>query len=222
MSKPARSRQLLRLLAVIVGLALPTLTLVPLGSLWLWERGLLWVWAIVATSLVVLAYATQRWLLPEPARPAAEPAVATAAEAPESSWSPIEVQAWDDVIAIARRSDPAQIATQQQALALAFDTIKAVAHRIHPEVSEPLWQFTVPEAFAMLERVSARLGTFAYESVPLSDRLTVGQALALYRWRGTVEGLEKAYDIWRLVRMANPMSAATGELRDRLSRQMMQ
>lgn len=112
--------------------------------------------------------------------------------------------------------------SQEAALELAFKTIDAVARRIHPEVREPVWQFTVPEALAMLERVSKRLGTFVGENVPLSDRLTVAQALTLYRWRGTIDALEKAYDIWRIARLANPVTAATLEIRERLSKQMLQ
>ena len=222
MTKRAQSRRLLQLLSLVLGLALPTLTLIPLGSFWLWQRGWLFYWAIAATVMVLIAYAVQRWVFPE----SATLPVADGVPLPDDHdsaaevWTPVEAKAWEDVLAVMRRTDPARITSREEALALAFETIEAVARRIHPEVAEPLWQFTVPEAFAMLESVSARLGQFTTDHLPLSDRLTVGQAMALYRWRGTIEGLEKAYDFWRLVRMANPLTAATGELRDRLSKQM--
>ena len=223
MTKKAQSRGILRMLSLVGGLALPTLTLIPLGSFWLWQQGLLLYWASAATILVLIAYGVQRWVFPENTAPTlAEPSVTDPTESVSETWTPVEAKAWDDVLAVMRRTDPARIGGREEALALAFETIEVVARRIHPEVAEPLWQFTVPEAFAMLERVSTRLGTFTHDHVPLSDRLTVGQALALYRWRGTIEGIEKAYDFWRLVRMANPLTAVTGELRDRLSKQMVQ
>ena len=224
MTKPERSSHTLRLLSIGAGLLLPTLTLVPLGSLWLWQRGLLLYWAIAATLLVAIAYFVQGWLFPQHAAPTGLDQAAPASDAADASpeWTPAEVAAWGDVLAVAQRADAARITSQQEALALAFQTIEAVARKLHPEVREPVWQFTVPEAFAMLERVSTRLGTFVYDHVPLSDRLTVAQAMSLYRWRGSVEAAQKAYDVWRLVRIANPLAAVTGEIRERLSKQMMQ
>ena len=210
MTKRERSRRILQLLSLVAGLALPTLTLIPLGSLWLWQHSLLFDWAIGATLLVLIAYGVQRWLFPETTVlvPAAL-STPDSAEFASEAWTPVEAEAWDDVLAVMRGTDPARISSREDALALAFETIEAVARRIHPEVAEPLWQFTVPEAFAMLERVSTRLGRFTYDHVPLSDRLTVGRALALYRWRGTIEGFEKAYDFWRLLRMARKKLATS-------------
>ena len=224
MNKQSRSRQTLWLLSIVAGLILPTLTLIPLGSLWLWQHGLLFDWAILATVLVGLAYILQRRLFPEPGRPAGyEPnAEGTGLADASDGWTPAEETAWQDVLAIARRIDPGRVTNQQEALALAFQTIEAVARRLHPEVREPMWQFTVPEALAMLERVSKRLGTFVYDHVPLSDRLTVSQAIVLYRWRGSVRTAERAYDVWRLLRLVNPLTAATQEIRERLSRQLLQ
>jgi predicted GTPase len=46
--------------------------------------------------------------------------------------------------------------------------------------------------------------------------------MAIYRWKGTIELAEKAYDLWRLARFINPLSAATHEVRERLSREMLQ
>ena len=224
MSKALRTRRHLHLLSVAVGLVLPSLTLIPLGSLWLWERGFILYWAIATGLLVALASFVQQRLLPEPAAHAdtRDADVDAGLAADMAAWTPLEKLAWHDVVGIAGRVDPARITGQDDALALGLETIDAVAHRIHPEVGRPLWQFTVPEAFAMLERVSKRLGTFVDEHVPLSDRLTVGQAMALYRWRGALETAEKAYDIWRLIRMANPLTAATHEARERLSKHMLQ
>jgi hypothetical protein len=42
----------------------------------------------------------------------------------------------------------------------------------------------------------------------------------LYRWRGALQLAEKGYDLWRVVRLLNPVSAATQELRERFTRQV--
>ena len=224
MSSSAQTRRHLVLLSVAIGLLLPSLTLIPLGSLWLWERGLILYWAAATGLLVALVSFVQRRLLREPV-PHVRGIDATTNDgltADMATWTPLEMLAWQDVIAMAGRVDSGRITSQEDALALGRETIEAVAHRIHPEVGQPLWQFTVPEAFAMLERVSRRLGVFVDEHVPLSDRLTVAQALALYRWRGALGVAEKAYDIWRVVRLANPVAAATNEARERLSKHLLQ
>jgi uncharacterized protein len=224
MSEQSRTRRYLRILSIAVGLVLPALSLMPLGSLWLWERGVILYWALASTLIVLFTFlALQRLFRERIPQIALEnsPTASNPAGTGEP-WTPSEARAWEDVVAIAGQVDPARITSQEAALELAFETIDAVARKIHPEVREPVWQFTVPEALAMLERVSKRLGTFVDEHVPLSDRITVAQALVLYRWRGTIDALEKAYGIWRIARLANPMSAATMEIRERLSKQMLQ
>jgi hypothetical protein len=42
----------------------------------------------------------------------------------------------------------------------------------------------------------------------------------LYRWRRALDWAEKGYDLWRIVRLLNPLSAATQELRERFTRQI--
>ncbi|WP_411020725.1 hypothetical protein, partial [Salmonella sp. s23851] len=69
---------------------------------------------------------------------------------------------------------------------------------------------------------SRRLRLLVLERVPFGDRLTVAQALALYRRRGLIDTAERAYDVWRVIRMVNPATAAANEAREQLSRAMMQ
>ena len=103
---------------------------------------------------------------------------------------------------------------------LALDTIEVVAKRLHPERRDPLLQFTVPEALAVIERASVNLRGFLISSFPLGDRITVAQLMWLYRWRGALSLAEKGYDLWRIVRLLNPVAAATQELRERFTRQI--
>jgi predicted GTPase len=91
---------------------------------------------------------------------------------------------------------------------------------MHPGERDPLWKFTLPEALALVERVSGELGPFVRENIPLGDRLTVGQVMAIYRWRSIIGVAETAYDLWRIIRFMNPASAITQEMRENVTRQL--
>jgi len=227
-TKPPRARRTASMILLAIGLFIPALSLIPLGSLWLWQHGYLLYWTAFAFAAVMAVYLTQRRLLPAPdaqAEPADEthlPPSDTAATARERGWSPIEEQAWADVQILAAKADPARIGSSDGLWKLAQDTIQAVATRLHKDREDALWQFTTPEALAITERVSRRLRMFVLEQVPFGDRLTIAQALALYRWRGAIDMAEHAYDVWRVIRLANPATAAANEAREQLSRAMMQ
>lgn len=229
--KRPSARRTASLILIAFGLLIPTLSLVPLGSLWLWQNGYLLYWTAFALAAVLIVYLAQRRLLPPAgatAPGAAEPAAESAAPAAgdtaahDLGWSPAEEQAWQDVTALARATDPARIATPASLLALGQEAIETVARRLHPDRKDPLWQFTMPEALAIIERVARRLRMFALERVPFGDRLTVAQALAVYRWRGAIDMAGRAYDVWRLLRLANPATAAAQEAREQLSKAMME
>ncbi len=206
----------LRYAVWLIGLLAPSLTLLPLGSLWLWQQGYLLYWAIAAAVMVALTALLQRKLFPEKILPAAQ------SDSPgEPSWTLAENEAWKAVNAIVQRTDVDTLQSQNDILSLGAQTIDAVARQLHPEVVNPLWQFTIPEAFALSERVSRRLRAYVIDNVPLGDRLTVSQLLSAYRWRGAIDVAEKAYDVWRVIRLLNPVTAATHELREGLSRHIL-
>ncbi len=224
--KPPRARRTASLILVAIGLLIPALSLIPLGSIWLWQHGYLLYWTAFAFLAVMAVYLTQRRLLPDATpRPerVGEPSLPDEDEfARDLGWSPAEELAWKDVQALARTANPDRISSPDGLLKLGQDTIGVVAKRLHPGRDDPLWQFTTPEALAIIERVSRRLRLFVLDSVPFGDRLTIAQALALYRWRGAVGMAERAYDVWRVIRLANPVTAAAQEAREQLSKAMMQ
>jgi predicted GTPase len=223
----SKAERTARVAIVGLGLLVPALSLIPLGSIWLWQQGYLLYWAGATLVAVMAAYWAQRRLFAEkPSSPLEADAIPDADsdehEGDELGWSPLEEQAWSDVKALARRVDPDQLARRDGLIQLARQSIETVARRMHPGKKDPLWQFTPPEALAIIERVSRRLRLFVIEKVPFSDRLTVAQALGLYRWRGTIGFVENAYDVWRLIRLVNPITAATQEAREQLSKALVQ
>ena len=208
----------LRTAAIVAGLAVPALSLIPLGSLWLWQNGYLLYWALAACVTTGLAFAAQRFLFPVEAQVVASDAADPDAEIP--GHTPREAEAWREVRRLATGTQPDSLYSQDSALAVAADVVDRVAHIMRPGVKEPIWHFTAPEVLALIEQVSRRLRLFVDENVPLGDRLTIAQALQLYRWRGVIDTAQSAYDIWRLVRLLNPLTAVTHEIRERLSHQL--
>lgn len=222
MSPPVRRQRASRYLRGVMvasAVALPMLSLAALGSLWLWQNGAVIIWSVAATMTAVTIYGIERWLVDRGERQAEK---AAPAESPQPiGLTPREERALLAVDLIARKVDPGKLTSQDAILQLGIETVEAVAHEMHPGEKDPLWKFTVPEALAMIARTSTELNRFVLDNVPLGDRLTVGQMMTLYEWRGVVAIAEKAHDLWRILRLANPASAIAGELRERLSGRLM-
>lgn len=199
---------------IAVGLLAPTLFLVPLGSLWLWQKGYLLYWAIAACLTTLAAYLVQRRLLP------ADIDIDEGADPAPYGDTPLEARAWDEVRAYARSLAPDAIQSRQGAFDVATTVVERVARTMRPNIEQPLLHFTTPEALAVIEQVSNRVRTFIEQSVPLGDRLTVAQLRRLYEWRGTIDVAQSLYDIWRLLRFANPLTALTHEMREQMSKKL--
>lgn len=207
-----------RLALLAVALLLPVASLIALGSLWLWEHGYILHWAISTCVAVTVAYYLQKRLIGP--LPTVVPANVDIAEPGDQGWTPRQSEAWDDIMRLASSVTAERMTSRDAVLCLALETIEVVAQRFHPERRDPLLQFTVPEALAVIERASVNLRGFLVSSFPLGDRITVAQLMWLYRWRGALSLAEKGYDLWRVVRLLNPVAAATQELRERFTRQI--
>jgi hypothetical protein len=216
---PAQSTA--RFIIAVVTLLLPSLSLVALGGLYLWEKGWVIWWALAALAMVGTSTLLLRWALPAPDNRAAGSTPEERAALRAGYESPLERRAWADVRAIAASASVESLTSFATLSALAQRTIEAVAARMHPEKRDAIWQFTLPESLAITERVSTRLRLLAATRIPFGDRLTMAQLIATYRWRHMIGVAERAYDVWRVIRLANPAAAATQEARERMSRAML-
>jgi predicted GTPase len=207
---------------IFLALLLPMISLLPLGWLWLWERGYALYWLGVAFSLSLVGYAVQAVTLRKSLKQSPVQPRDTAIDAvpADPSWTVREQAAWAAVETIASSVRPAELTDRDRVLNLGMRTIEAVARQIHPQDRNPLWKFTIPEALALVERVSADLKPFVVDNIPLGDQLTVGQVLKIYRWRSAIGMAEKAYDIWRLIRLINPVTAAAQEAREQITKHL--
>lgn len=216
--KVTRAVRYLRGAMLLTALTLPLLTLALFGSVWLWQNGLVLHWAASALAVTAIVFGVERWLLRDAFSQAQD---ATAPEdEPIRFPSDRENAAWRSVLNLAETTDADAIDSRDALIDLGERTVETVARQIHPEHKDPLLKFTLPELLALIERVSAELGPFVRETIPLGDRLTVGQFLAIYRWRGLLDVADKAYDIWRIIRIMNPATAVAQELREKFTRQL--
>ena len=197
---------------------LPLLSLVVMGSIWLWQHGYVLYWALAACSMTLITYTIERWVfrvdMPETA-PVSEPNSENIAD---GGWSARETAAWSEIVTLSKQLRPLEITSSNDIFDLGLRSIETVARSMHPGEEHAVWKFTLPEAFALIERVSTQLSAFVSDSIPLGDRMTVGQFLRLYRWRSAINVAEQAYDLWRIVRLMNPAAAATQEIREQLTR----
>ena len=210
---------ILAVAALAFGVLVPLLIAVVLGWVWLWENGYLVHWLVGTLAATLLAFAGRAWL---GARLGAGQQAGGITGAQPGAMAPREADAWEAVEAIAAEVSGARLTDREAAWALATETVEAVAQKMHPGIERPIWRFTVPELLLLIEQVSARLRPLIRDAVPLGDRLTVEQMLAIYRWRGLATTAERAYDLWRIVRLVNPIAASTQELRERLSKAVME
>ncbi|MET1046530.1 MAG: GTP-binding protein HSR1 [Hyphomicrobium sp.] len=218
----------LRLAVVVMGLLLPTLALIPLGSLWLWQHGYLIYWALATLVCTAFAFLFERQTLGKPsAVPKGEIGSAAVVLSPGSAdirgdSEPARTEAETAVEIFANDANSRTIATWNDFLNTGLETVEIVAKVYHPDSKDPMLRFTVPEALTLVEQVSARLRPVFEGTIPLGNRLTVAQFAQVYRWRGIYDVAGRAWSFWRVARMMNPATAATYEMRERLSKSLFQ
>lgn len=207
-----------RLAMAVAALFLPLLSLALLGSVWLWQHGYVLYWALAACSMTLMTYAFERWVFRVDLPETAPVDSVRSGEAADPGWSAREAAAWSSIVELSNTVRPLEIASRDEVFDLGVRAIETVARSMHPGEEHALWKFTLPEAFALIERVSSQLSAFVSDSIPLGDRMTVGQFLRVYRWRSAINVAEHAYDLWRIIRLMNPAAAATQEIREQLTR----
>ena len=193
-----RWRILLRLAAI----GLPFLVSFVLGLVWLRERGALLEFSIACGVLALATYvalnlpiwvgkwrATSEIDEPQDSRVEADP-----------DWSATERAAFDAGRALIDRRLKAPLpAAEMQAFGL--EVIRTVA-RASGERGKGEFDFTVPEALLLVERVASRLRGDLKSHVSISDRISVGTLIWLWRHQGRarrIYGLgHGAYRVFRV------------------------
>ena len=200
---------------LVVAVALPWVTLVVLGSLWLWQTGRVWIWAIVAAALGLLAWPLLR-LVRRRANAEARLALGGLSE-PSRAWTASERDAWSEVLTIASKTDPFWFTEIEPLAASARKTIEAVSRCFHPNDPTAWAKFTLPELLLLSERVSRDLRREALRSMPGARDITLSRVLwfkqQYERYGPVMQTVWKwGYGLWRVVRIPlNPIAAAGQE-----------
>ena len=106
-------------------------------------------------------------------------------------------------------------------LSLGLETIEVVAKRLHPERTRPaaaVHRAGGAGRHRARQRQPARLPRRQLSRWATASRLP--SSCGSIAGAGRCSLAEKGYDLWRIVRLLNPVSAATQELRERFTRQI--
>jgi predicted GTPase len=200
---------------LFLAVALPWLSLLVLGIVWLWQGGHVWVWAVVAALLGLLAWPLSR-SIQRRANEEARLALGDLAE-PSRGWNVVERDAWTEVLAIADATAPFSFTEMEPLLASARQTIEVVARRFHPEAHTAWAQFTLPEVLLLAERLCRDVRREALRHIPGVRAMRLSHLLWVQRQQeryGAIAqtGWRVGSGLWRIVRAAlNPLQAAGQE-----------
>lgn len=219
-TKSPFQRHALSLASLILVLVLiPPVLLIPAGIAWLWQEGWMLWWLGLGAVLTLAGYLIAVWMRRgSPPRETNEPDSEASPVTPANDdWGPRDLDAWAVVQRLARDTDPSILASQALLLQRARVVIEAVAAEYYPEHKDPVWNFTLPEALLLTERVSQRLRLVLSEHVPAARMFQVGQLMRLWQVRSSgmkyYKGAKLAY---RFVRLVNPLSALLAEAREKI------
>jgi predicted GTPase len=204
---------------LVLAVAFPWLSLLALGGVWLWQHGHTWAWAIAAATSGLLAWALlwivrrRKAALEQAARQPLGEYLGDTAE-PSPDWGARERDIWLQIEALAKATPPFSFTDIEPFIASAHQTITVVARSFHPEQTETLTEFTLPEVLLLTERVSRRLRSKALRSIPFVRQMKIGRVVWAWRAIERYGPLAQAgYRLWRLGRVAfDPVTALLREI----------
>jgi predicted GTPase len=201
---------------LVVLVALPWVSLLLLGILWLWQGGYVWIWALAAGSIGLLSWPLW-YSVNRRSKQEARIALGDLAE-PSRGWHAAERDAWTLVLSIADETAPLDFLELDPVLALARNTIEAVARRFHAEAEDAWARFSLPEAMLLGERVCRDIRREALRRIPGVRSVKFSHMLWLKSQNeryGAVArlGWQLGYGLWRVVRAGiNPLQAVGQEV----------
>jgi hypothetical protein len=194
--------------AVLLLASIPYALIVLAGTVWLYQRGLLWPFMAVSAMLTLAAWGVFG-LLRRSNREAALLSVR-----PAETWTKTGQQAWDAVDVLARKAQGQNLSLDrpEPLWQVFYEVLETVARRFHPDDPQAVLQIPVPHALRVVELALADFRTVFAEHVPGGHILTLADWQRLHRlaavWR-------PMYFFYRLFSFGvNPVSALLREMRD--------
>jgi uncharacterized protein len=200
---------------LFLAVALPWLSLFILGLVWLWQGGHVWVWAIGAATLGLLAWPLSNHVQ----RRANEEARVALGDltAPVRGWNVVERDAWTRVLAMADTAAAFSFTEMEPILASAGEIVEAVARAFHPDVRNAWARFSLPEFLLLAERLSRDVRREALLHIPAIRAMKLSHLLWVHRQNvrygeAAQTGWRLGFGLWRVIRAAlNPLQAAGQE-----------
>ena len=200
---------------LFMAVALPWLSLFALGLVWLWQGGHVWVWAIAAAALGLLAWPLSI-SVKRRANEEARLALGDLA-APSRGWNAVEQDAWTEVLAFADATAPFSFTEMEPLVTSARDIVEVVARRFHPEARTAWARFSLPEFLLLTERLSRDVRREALRHIPAVRAMRLSHLLWVHRQNerygaAAQTGWRMGFGLWRVIRAAlNPIQAAGQE-----------
>jgi uncharacterized protein len=164
---------------LFLAVAVPWLSLLALGSVWLWQGGHVWAWSIATAVLGLLAWPLSR-SVQRRAKSEARVALADLAE-PSRGWNGVERDAWAAVLEIADTTAPFSFTEMKPLVTSARQTVEVVARRFHPEAHTAWAQFSLPEFLLLTERLCRDVRREALRHIPAVKAMRLGHLLWVQR-----------------------------------------
>src|ERR1700729_3001273 len=164
---------------LFMAVALPWLSLFALGLVWLWQGGHVWVWAIAAAALGLLAWPLSI-SVKRRAKEEARLALGDLAE-PKRGWNVVERDAWDEVLTLADATEPFSFTEMEPLISSARDIVEVVARRFHPKARSAWARFSLPEFLLLTERLSRDVRREAIQHIPAVKAMRLSHLLWVHR-----------------------------------------
>ena len=190
----------------------PVPLLLLFGAIWLWQSGHTWQWLALMAAVSVVGWLLRQWLVKR-----GQAMLAAGDVPPDPSWPASADQAWQDVdeFAAALKVEDWPFDDGNGLLRLGRATLEKVAHRLNPDVEQPLLEITLPHTLLILERASRDLRIDIAEHIPFSHRLRLADITRVRRLKDIGETAFNVYRAGRVV--VNPVSALFAEMRGYLA-----
>lgn len=200
---------------LFLALALPWLSLLALGTVWLWQGGHVWAWAIATAVLGLLAWPLSRFVRHR-ANQEARLALGDVAE-PSRDWNVAEREAWTEVVAIADATAPFTFTETEPLVASARNIVEVVARRFHPEAHTAWAQFSLPEFLLLAERLCRDIRREALRHIPGVRAIRLSHLLWAHQQNRRYGPVARTswrvgFGLWRIIRgTLNPLQAVGQE-----------
>ena len=182
-----------RIAVILALLAAPAISLVALGSYFLWIEGLgFMVWWPMAAAMAFGYFLAWYWLRSRQllAGPRVEP---------PGHWAQLDLQAWKLVeqrAGAAATLDPAKFVDVHFYLDTAQVMAQELARVYHPDTPDPFGPVTLPEILTVVELASHDLAVLLEEYVPASHLVTISH---FRQAQQAVDWYQKANNLWWLI-----------------------